>query len=141
MGDNWELPKPVFRSSSGSLPQDFVERIAGSQTGQPVPAAPDADDNKLSSLYAPPDELSETIPDHQEPIPSSIDSIEPQPLISEQFNTDEIDTLAPNKPEPKKGGSGSTFFVMGTVVFFAFIAAILALVYFFFFRNPPETTF
>ncbi len=141
MGDNWELPKPVFRSTSGSLPQDFVERVGTDARPQAEAKAPHADDQILSSLYAPPDEKVEESSVHEPPptLPSVAD-IEPQPVISEQFSVDEIDTVAPDKPA-KKGGSGSAMLVIGTLLIMAIIGGILALVYVLVFRRPPETPF
>ncbi len=145
MGDNWELPKPVFRSSSGSLPEDFPTRAGADSPPQAEAKLPNVDDQILSSLYAPPGETAKNITD-PEPSPTapSIVDIEPQPFISEQFGAEEIDTLPPNK-EPgkpvKKKGSGSAFLLIALAILLALIGGILAVIYILFFRNPPETTF
>lgn len=141
MSDNWELPKPVFRSTSGSLPQDFVERVGADAPPRADAEAPNAEDQILSTLYAPPDETVEAPVVYEAPptLPSVAD-IEPQPVISEQFSVDEIDTVAPEKPV-KNSGSGSAMLVIGTLVVLAIVGGILALVYVLVFRRPPETTF
>ncbi len=141
MADNWELPTPVFRSSSGSLPQDFPARVGAGSPGQAAANAPDEGDQILSSLYAPPDETAEqpVVDDPPQVAPAIVD-IEPQPFISEQFSAEEIDTLAPDKPV-KKRRTGSVFLVVATVILTAIITGILALVYILFIRTPPQTTF
>ena len=141
MGDNWELPKPVFRSSSGSLPQDFPARVGIEEQPQVEVKTPDEGDQILSSLYARPEEKSEDVltADPPEPSPAMVD-IEPQPVISEQFTVDEIDSPAPAKPA-KNGGSGFAMLLIGVTVLIAVVGGILAIVYFLFVRNPPDPTF
>jgi len=145
MGDNWELPKPVFRSSSGSLPEGFPARVGADAPPQSEPKAPSADDQILSSLYAPPGETAENIAvPEPPPVAPAVVDIEPQPFISEQFGAEEIDTLPPNKPQQKpvkKKGSGSAFLLVALAIVLALIGGILAVIYILFFRNPPETTF
>ncbi|MBK6749378.1 MAG: hypothetical protein IPG67_05050 [Acidobacteria bacterium] len=141
MGDNWELPKPVFRSTSGSLPQDFPARAGADAQPQAAARVPDEGDQILSSLYAPPSETVEE-PAAPEPPPTApaIVEIEPQPFISEQFSTEEIVTLAPDKPV-KKGGAGKTFLVVAAMILIGVVTGILALVYLLFIRTPSESTF
>lgn len=141
MGDNWELPKPVFRSSSGSLPQDFPARV-GADAPPPAEAkAPDEGDQILSTLYAPPEEVVED-PVVAEPQQTAtpIDDIEPQPFISEQFTVDDVAPTVAEKAA-KKGGSGSAFLMVGIALILAMILGVLAIVYFLFFRSPPDATF
>lgn len=146
MGDNWELPKPVFRSSSGSLPQDFPARAGVDAQPQAEAKAPDEGDQILSSLYAPPDEKAEEpiAAEPKTPSPAGIDpvgvDIEPQPFISEQFSVEEIDTPAPEKPT-KKGSSGFAMLLIGITALIAIVGGILAVVYFLFVRTPPDPTF
>lgn len=141
MGDNWELPKPVFRSTSGSLPQDFPARAGTDAQPRPEPKAPDEGDQILSSLYAPPDDKADDPVAEQPPTTStaSVD-IEPQPLISEQFTVDEIDSPSPAKPS-KKGSSGIAMLLIGISVLLAIVGGVLAVVYLLFVRNPPDSTF
>ena len=57
MGENnWELPKPVFRSSSGSLPSELPGLRENAEVST---AAIDGDQEILSSLYSPPDDLAD----------------------------------------------------------------------------------
>ena len=141
MGDNWELPKPVFRSSSGSLPQDFPARVGVEEQPQVEVKTPDEGEQILSSLYARPEEKSEDVltADPPEPSPAIVD-IEPQPLISEQFTVDEIDSPAFAKPA-KNGGSGFAMLLIGVTVLIAVVGGILSIVYCLFVRNPPDPTY
>ena len=141
MGDNWELPKPVFRSTSGSLPQDFVGRVGSEARPQAEAKAPNADDQILSSLYAPPDETVEEPVVHEPPPTLPSVDIEPQPVISEQFSVDEIDTIAPDKPVKKKKRLGSAMLLVALVFLLAVLGTILGLIYVLFFRNPAQNTF
>lgn len=141
MSDNWELPKPIFRTSSGSLPQDFPTRVGFESPGQASASVSDEGEQILSSLYAPPDEtVGQPIVPEPPPAASAMPEIEPQPFISEQFNAEEIDTLAPDKTV-KKGRASSVFLIVATMILVAIVTGILAVVYILFFRTPPETTF
>lgn len=138
MGDNWELPKPVFRSTSGSLPQDFVERVGTDARPRAEAKAPNADDQILSSLYAPPDKnVDEPVVYEAPPTLPSVSDIEPQPVISEQFTAGEIDTITPAKPV-KKSGSGSAFLLVTLALLLAIIGGALALIYILFYRSSPD---
>jgi hypothetical protein len=65
--DNWEMPKPVFRSSTGSLPKSFEETL--SQSFSPDKEdMPDEDDDILGVMEPAAHASSEQIvDDHAEP--------------------------------------------------------------------------
>jgi hypothetical protein len=66
--DKWEMPTPVFRSTTGSLPKSFEETI--SQSFSPdVEQGRDEDDDILSlnALPPPPTSSEKILDDHAEP--------------------------------------------------------------------------
>src|SRR5256885_16856579 len=66
--DNWEMPKPVFRSSTGSLPKTFEETI--SQSFSPDTATVEIGDNDdiLGLMKKTPPESGEVIKGHIEQV-------------------------------------------------------------------------
>ena len=150
--DKWELPDPVFRSSTGELvkpsenivfdpePDTLEPGFADSNYVDPeadtlVPDAPDefsdpASDNPLANLYAPPDGAAEKVP--PTPPPAAGVSIEPQPMISEQFTAEHIG-IEPDEPEKPSRGVFRT--VLLTILFLILLGVVgiaVTLVYFYF---------
>ena len=135
------MPEPVFQRTSGSLPEDFAARAGDLLEPQKAAAIPDAGDDILSSLYAPPDESAKELGATPAAPITQTAEIEPQPLISEQFSVAEIDTATPVATKKNKGGSRSIMFAVGIFVLLAIAAGFVALVYFLFLRQPPQSTF
>ncbi|HMT09647.1 MAG TPA: hypothetical protein PKA82_16730 [Pyrinomonadaceae bacterium] len=133
-GDNWELPKPIFRSSEGTeagvaaTPEvsDFIE---------PDTLVPVADGN-LSSLYSPPDETPDEAP---QPAAASV-VVEEQPFISEQLTAERIVPEIPASAKPAKK-TGSSFGTILAILFLILAALVAVLYYVFFIRQPADTTF
>lgn len=138
MGENnWELPKPVFRSSSGSLPSELpgLRERAGVPT-----AAIDGDQEILSSLYSPPDDLADAPEIAVPPLPQR-QAAEPQPYISEQFTVAEATspiTVTAKPMTQKKGGNVVAIAIVFTLLL---IFTLLAIAYFLLIRQPQQTTF
>src|SRR5437870_2134115 len=103
--DKWEMPKPVFRQTSGSLPKGFIRKEASwddstaPNPAAPLPAAHDPKNDLLITMYAPPSDLAKkslfeseietrTVSEPDPPIVSPA-AIEAQPGISEQFTVDQ----------------------------------------------------
>ena len=139
--DNWKMPEPVFQRTSGSLPEDFAARAADTLDPTTAAATPNAGDDILSTLYAPPDKSVEAIVASPPQPVIQMAAIEPQPSISEQFSVAEIDTITPVVAAKKKGGARSIIFAVGIFVLLAVAAGFVALVYFLFLRQPPDSTF
>src|SRR5882757_148853 len=119
--DKWEMPKPIFRQTSGHLPKGFAKKEERwddtaephRSTAPPVQAAHDPKDDMLITMYAPPGELAEkslfdsdaepeTAQEPEAPaMPSAV--IEEQPSISEQFTVDEAAVQPPVKVKGKSG--------------------------------------
>lgn len=108
----WEMPKPVFRKSSGQLPQNFEKRYFQS------------DGSSASDDGVPPSSENSSTP-----------VVEEQPELAEILipEPDEVPATA-SVPEAKKGASSLLFPLFGFVVVLTFIAVFLALIYFLFLR-------
>ena len=131
--DDWELPKPIFRTSEGTVAStstptehtDFVE---------PDTLSPDSEEN-LSSLYLPPEPSP-----NREPQPGAAVMIEEQPFVSEQVTADRIVPVLPeNAVPPKKQGSSFTTILL--LLLLVLVALFAVLYYVFFIRQPADTTF
>jgi hypothetical protein len=126
----WEMPRPVFRKTSGRLPQSFVP-----------PAAPSAADPTLSrvntdvSAAAAAGEVDPAMPPADEAI------VEPQPQISEEITLESDET---HVPEVKKERSPvvKAILIIGVLLVIAgFVALFLSVVYFLFLTPTAEPTF
>lgn len=137
-GNSWELPKPVFRSSSGSLPSDF-EGIKGDvgHSELPIDAPKIADDEILSSLYAPP---GDTVAEEVSSIGARVE-VKPQPYISEQFTAVVADETVRVKAKPVTSKKGGGVVAVAIAVTLLLVVALLAIAYYLFIRQPPQTTF
>ena len=131
--DNWELPKPIFRSTDGTNAGNAQPEVH-SQFVEPDTLSPDMDEN-LSSLYLPPEHSQSA------EMPSAIAvEIEDQPQISEQLAADSIVPVLPENAKPIKK-QGSSFAGILLVLFIVLAALVAALYYVFFIRQPADTTF
>lgn len=132
--EKWELPEPVFRSSTGE-PVKPSERIefdpepdtlepgyADPETGEDVQEAGEgipAGDIDLANLYAP---VGSSEPDPGvTAAPASAVEIEPQPQISEQFKHEDLE-IETDVPEPSSGG------VLRTVLFTLLFLILLGVI-------------
>ncbi len=112
-GKQWEMPKPVFRRSSGRLPQSFAAEAAPASVGEADPAGPPSPD---TSAY-----------------------VEPQPDISEELVVDSpVDTL----DEPRERSTAVRIFLLiGVLLVIAgFVAIFLSVIYFLFLAPAAENT-
>lgn len=138
-GNNWEMPEPIFRRSTGELvkPKDDQGYDPEHDTLEPSPpAASGAADDPLARLYAPPDAVTETPSPGPSPADAPID-LEPQPLISEEFTADRI-VIDEILPKAKRSGR-PVFFTLGLIVVIGVLAVFIALVYYLFFMGRPNT--
>jgi hypothetical protein len=117
----WKMPDPVFRKTSGYLPQGFEKKFPQEQ------AAKGADVDFSTASIAEP----------ESPIP-----VEPQPDISEQVDfgaTAGTETVA---AKPKKGSAGRiVLIIFGILVALAIILIFFAVVYYLFIMPEPITAF
>lgn len=136
-GDNWEMPKPIFRQSSGSLPKGFAKKIERSDRPEPEINTPDAPDDILATLYAPPDDPVDTPPIVPAIAPGA--DIEPQPSITEQFTVEETPREPAAKVRPKRGFFGKISLVIGVLIMLAVAIGFVLLIYFLFFYSATQT--
>ena len=126
--DNWEMPKPVFRSSTGALPKSFEETISQSFSPDSDTVEIDEDDDDILGVL----EDLPTEPANKE-INNSAQKVDlaSQPVAE---NAVRAKAIAP----PQKGGGMSM-----TVVFvlIALLAAAVVAVYYFLTRAPSDSTF
>ncbi len=157
--NKWELPEPVFRSSTGELvkPSEGITFDPEPDTldpgfAEPNYVDPDADtlvpdlanesvdsssDDALANLYTPPENAAEP---SAPPAPSAASvEIEPQPLISEQFTAESIGVESIGT-ERSSGGVLRT--AMLTIVFLLLlgvIGVVIALTYFYYFAGRQSS--
>jgi len=81
--DNWEMPKPVFRSSKGSLPKSFEQTISFAPDSDTVEI--DDDDDILSIMDKAPAESEEVIIEDVEPAnPEAAARAEKEAIIEDE---------------------------------------------------------
>lgn len=119
----WSMPKPVFRKTSGYLPQGFEKRFSQDElkTSQ--------DDSDSTTEMAAPDLDAE---------------IEPQPDISETPNVafDSDQTAAAAAPARAKGSALKVVFVVLGLIFAAALAVVAVVaVYLFYLMPSSDSTF
>ncbi len=117
----WKMPEPVFRKTSGYLPQGFEKKFPQEQTG--------IDEADVPSTA--PAEL----PDNAVPV-------EPQPDLAEHVDFVSEDEIAATTSEPKKGSSGRIFLIIfGVLVVLGLILIFFAVVYYLFLMPVPSSAF
>ena len=115
----WKMPKPVFRKTSGYLPQGFAEKY------------PQAEVRENG------DEVS-SVAQSEQPV-GHVD-VEPQPDIHESHPG--LDVPTETVKPVKKGGAAKVFFtILGLLVALFLIVAFITLIYFLFFSPSNDTTF
>lgn len=128
---NWEMPKPVFRKSSGRLPQPFVAPSAPAAVESPTSETGDA----LSASAAEDENISEIPPAADEAV------VEPQPQISEEITLESDDSQLPAAKKERSPVVRSILIVAVLLVIAGFIALFLSVVYFLFLSPAAETGF
>jgi len=111
--DKWEMPKPVFRSSTGELPKTLQKTISG--YNMPTNMADlddDAEDDILSVMDQPPEARSAgaggtneleleplTVKQSAEPAPEEIADKAPEPEVTRDVIVEEAKEAAPDPAE------------------------------------------
>lgn len=124
--DKWEMPKPVFRSSTGALPKSFEETISQSFSPDTDTVEIDEDDDILGVLGDLPTEPANKETDN---------TAERVDLASQPAHENMVRAKA--SPPPKRGGMSMIIIV----VLVAILAAAIAAVYYLMSRAPSESTF
>lgn len=116
---SWSMPEPVFRKTSGYLPQGFEKRFSQDEIKSEVD-----DDTSTASM----------------PRPQGLAEVEPQPEITEMI--EEVPPSATEVPEPKKGGVLKVIFsLFGLLIAFALVLIFIAVVYYLFLMPSSSDTF
>ncbi|MEO8648251.1 MAG: hypothetical protein ABI539_03700 [Acidobacteriota bacterium] len=124
----WEMPKPVFRQTSGYLPQGF-EKQYGAGTGPAATVGPAAESFGSAAVRAPEPPAAAAAP------PES--AIRPQPELPEEL---EFSEPVPAAAKPKQSPVRRIVLsVVGIVLILAFLLAFLAAVYFLFLAPGRDT--
>jgi len=131
----WQMPDPVFRQTSGYLPQGFEKRFpmdpqADISTDEPIadiPAAPPAYGQVSGAApAAAPVEISES-PD-----------VRPQPELNEELSLAEAQ-IAPGSAAKKRSPAVSIALTLfGILAMIAFAIGFLILVWYLFFYHPND---
>jgi len=108
----WSMPEPVFRKTSGYLPQGYADKF--DQT--PVPSG---DSESTAEMPAP--------------------GIGPQPDI-DSSESPNLPTAAVRTAPTKSSTAKVVFMVVGVIFALALIAVFIAVVYFLFLMPKPEGT-
>jgi hypothetical protein len=128
---NWEMPKPVFRRTSGKLASSFEKKVAHEMDEQ----AGSSEDGPQGITHL--DSAGST----DKAGTAAEFNVEPQPELAEVLIPEELDTpRSAAVPKGKSGSYGLLFTLLGLALILGLIALILAVVYFFFFRPAGSGT-
>jgi len=120
--DNWEMPKPVFRSTTGGLPKSFEDTINQSFSPDSDTVEIDEDDDILGVMEKPPAESEEVIIQDVEP---------PDPEAAAKAEKDAVIEAVP------KGAAYWTF--ARIFLLLALLAAAFAVLLFYYFTRKVGT--
>lgn len=137
--NKWEMPKPVFRSTTGALPRSLEETISQSFIANADTIEIDEDDDILSIMDTPyrpePPKFAEHA-DVEKTLEIDRDDILEVPTPPETENKPIVVT-AKNPDEKAKAVSGDSKSNMVIFFFFVLIAAALAGAYLYNSYQPP----
>lgn len=115
-GGGWSMPEPVFRKTSGYLPQGFEKKFV------------------LADLKSSREDSTAEMP-----APNLSSNIEPQPDIHDTLD-EGVGAATPAPATAPKKGSGAkiVFAVLGILIAMALVVVFIAVIYFLFFMPVPE---
>jgi hypothetical protein len=119
--DEWIMPQPVFRRSSG---YSFKDRPQPVESTEPAPI-PETDDG-------PPDEIAAD--DVEEP-PAGVSE---QPVVTEEVPDQPVEATSP-QPRKKRGFFRVLLIIIGILAFLAAVAAVGMVVMFWYFFQVSES--
>jgi hypothetical protein len=122
-GGEWQMPDPVYRQTSGYLPQGFEKQFLQAQAADPAtaPAAVQPVAPQTSTAAAP------------------AAAVEPQPDLIEILAAEP--PIAPVIARPGRSRLAIVLIIIGLVVMAAVILGFLLVVYYLFLAAPAETSF
>lgn len=114
----WSMPEPIFKKTSGYLPQGFEKKFSQDDIKQDVD-----DDTSTASM----------------PRPVGLTDVEPQPEIAEIVpDTPEVAV----QPKPQRGGVMKVVFsLFGLLVALALVLIFIAVIYYLFLMPEQSTPF
>jgi len=132
----WRMPEPVFRKSSGYLPQGFEKRFpamdpqADISTEEPVADIPAAQPGSgqfggAASAPAPATEISES------------PHVQPQPDVTEDLPSD-TPNVTPPPAKTRSAAAGIALTLLGIFAMIAFAIGFLIIVWYLFFYHPND---
>jgi hypothetical protein len=117
----WKMPEPVFRKTSGYLPQGYEKRFSQDEIRT------SADDNDSTA---------------EMPVPELDSNVEPQPELGEHADETFAAETAAVAPAPKKSSAARLFFVIfGLLLALGLIVVAVAAVYLFYLMPNSDGTF
>ena len=122
-GGEWQMPDPVYRQTSGYLPQGFEKQFPqGNAAGvPPAPPAASSAGPQASAAAA----------------PAAV--VEPQPDLIEILAAEP--PVAPVTARPSRSPLGIVLLIIGLIVMAAVVLGFLLVVYYLFLAAPAETSF
>ena len=115
----WSMPEPVFKKTSGYLPQGYEKKFLEDEIKTDA-----GDDASTASM----------------PKPVDLADVEPQPEIAELIT--EAPTIAASETKPEKGGAMKVIFsLFGILVAIGLVLIFIAVVYYLFMMPSPSSTF
>ncbi len=147
--NKWEMPKPVFKKSEGSLPRSLEETISTSFMANAETIEIDEDDDILGIMDMPftghtkphsGEADDEPILETEPEVSPASDVAEDDPVVEGDSPIDDAEETQPiivtAKESSEKaavaGDSGSSFFIFALI---ALIAVVIAGLYFYFSQN------
>jgi hypothetical protein len=127
----WRMPEPVFRQSSGYLPQGFEKRFGSEANGAGVAAAEAAEPGNTGAT-------EESAPAEPPPAAPSVTDIQPQPDLTEEFPAENAFEPAPAKPQRSRG-MRIFLALLGIAAMIIFAVAFVSLIVYLFFYYPNNS--
>jgi hypothetical protein len=136
----WQMPKPVFRQTSGYLPQGFAKPFDSGAAAVETPAS--------EAVPDPAPEMAGVVEAPAPPAPAAVDArnIEPQPDMSDEFDYGHpepiVGAAAAEVTTTARTGSGRILKVNLVLVFvLAVVAVLLGIAIYFFWPQLVDGSF
>jgi hypothetical protein len=122
-GNGWRMPEPVFRQSSGSLPESFERKARPDYGGVNAATA--------AAVASPPAAMPAPAPVTPAP---AVTAVQPQPDLAEQFPPEPVEESAPEKPTRSRAMK-IVFALLGIAAMVIFAIVFLSVIYCLFFNE------
>jgi len=136
----WQMPKPVFRQTSGYLPQGFAKPFDSGAAAEESP--------ETEAVPDPAPEMSGEVEAPAPPAPAAVDArdIEPQPDMSDEFDYGHAEPIVgaavAEVAPPAQTGSGRTLkVILVLLLVLALVAVSLGVAVYFFWPHLVDGSF